>query len=116
MRSLHQLGKCYLLPGVDFVNYTFAGNAMPRKAEYDNVGRLCARVGVQDNEDSSATVSSSSSSEVTLTLEVCRCKKHFPPTIAAALQSCPGRVWTPELVRDQAVARLRESALYVIHF
>ena len=27
--------------------------------------------------------------------------KHLPPTIAAALQSGPGRVWTPVLVRDQ---------------
>ena len=62
VRSLHQLGKCYLLCGVDFMNYIFVGNALPKKAEYDNVCRLCARVGVQDNEDSSATVSSSSSS------------------------------------------------------
>ena len=37
-------------------------------------------------------------------------QEHFPPTIAAAVQSCPGGVWTPELVRDQAVARLHESA------
>ena len=27
--------------------------------------------------------------------------KQFPPTIAAALESRPGRVWTPVLVRDQ---------------
>ena len=59
-----QLGKLCLVPGVDFMNYTFAGNALPRKAEHDNVCRLCARVGVKDNEDSSATVSSSSFSEV----------------------------------------------------
>ena len=57
VRSLHQLGKCYLLPGVDFMNYTF-----PKKAEYDTVCRLGARVGVQDDEDSSATVPPSSSS------------------------------------------------------
>ena len=62
VRYLHQLGKCYLLPGVDFINYTFAGNTFPKKAEYDTVCRLCARVGVQDDGDSSATVSSSSSS------------------------------------------------------
>ena len=62
VRSLHQLGKCYLLPRVDFMNYTFAGNTFPKKAEYDTVCRLCARVGVQDDGDSSATVSSSSSS------------------------------------------------------
>ena len=78
VRSLHQLGKCYLLPGVDFMNYTFAGNT---------VCRLCARVGVQDGGDSSATVSS--------------LPKQLPPAIAAALQSGPGRVWTPVLVRDQ---------------
>ena len=37
LRSLHQLGKCRLLPGVVVMNYTFAGNALPKTAEYDNV-------------------------------------------------------------------------------
>ena len=44
------------LPGVDFMNYTFTGNTFPKKAEHDTVCRLCARVGVQDDGDSSATV------------------------------------------------------------
>ena len=61
LRSLHLLGKCYLLPGEVVMNYTFAGNALPKKAD---VWGLCARVGVQDGEDSSARVSSSSSSDV----------------------------------------------------
>ena len=34
-----------------------------------------------------------------------------PPTIAAALQSSPGRVWTPVLVRDHAEARLRDFCI-----
>ena len=47
--------------------------------------------------------------------QVCRRQKTVPPTIAAALQSNPGRVWTPVLVRDHAVAiRLRESVSYAI--
>ena len=37
VRSLHQLGKCYLLPDVDYMDYTFAGNATPMRAEYDGV-------------------------------------------------------------------------------
>ena len=48
LRSLHQLGKCYILPGVVVMNYMFAGNALSKKAEYDNVCRLCASVGVQN--------------------------------------------------------------------
>ena len=63
VRSLHQLGKCYLLPGVGCMDYTSSGNALPKKSEYDRVCRLCARYGVREGEDSSATVSSSSSSE-----------------------------------------------------
>ena len=52
-----------LLSAVDYMDFTFAGNAMPKKAEYVDVFRLCARVGVRDGEDSSATVSSSFSSK-----------------------------------------------------
>ena len=57
VRTLHPLGRCYLLPGVDYMDYTFAGNATPKRSEYDGVGRLCARDGVRNGEDSSATVS-----------------------------------------------------------
>ena len=63
VRTLHQLGRCYLLPGVDYMDCTFASNAMPKRAGYDGVCRLCAREGLRDGEDSSATVSSSSSSD-----------------------------------------------------
>ena len=63
VRSLHQLGKCYLFPGVDCMDYTLAGNATPKRAECDGVCRLCACDGVRDGEDSSATASSSSSFE-----------------------------------------------------
>ena len=45
------------------MDHTFAGNAMPKRAEYDGVRRLCARDGVREEEDSSSTVSCSSSSE-----------------------------------------------------
>ena len=36
------LAPAHLLPGVDSMDYTFAGNAMPKRAEYDGVCRLCA--------------------------------------------------------------------------
>ena len=60
--SPHQPGKCDLL-GVDNMDHTFAGNAMPKRAEFDGVCRLCARDGVRDGEDSCATVSLPSSPE-----------------------------------------------------
>ena len=61
VRTLHQLGRCYLSPGVDYLDYSFAGKVMPRSPGSDGVCRLCARDGVRDGGDSSATVSSSSS-------------------------------------------------------
>ena len=63
VKTLHQLGRCYLLPGVDYLDFSFLGKAMPRNSEYDCVCRLCAREGVRDGGNSSATVSSSSSSD-----------------------------------------------------
>ena len=56
MRSLHQLGRCYLLPRVDYMDYTSAGIVVPKKSEYDGACRLCAREGLRDGEDLSATV------------------------------------------------------------
>ena len=63
VKTLHQLGRCHRLPGVDYLDYSSMGKAMPRNSEYDCVCRLCAREGVRDGGNSSATVSSSSSSE-----------------------------------------------------
>ena len=63
VRTLHQLGRCYLLPGVDYLDCSFPGKVMPQSAGYNGVCRRCARDGVRDEGDSSATVSSSSSSD-----------------------------------------------------
>ena len=30
IKTLHQLGKCYLLPGVDYLDYSYHGVALPR--------------------------------------------------------------------------------------
>ena len=60
VRIVHQLGRCYILPSVDYMDYTSAGIVVPKNSEFDGVCRLCAREGLQDGEDSSATVSSSS--------------------------------------------------------
>ena len=35
VRTLHQLGRCYLLPGVDYTDCIFAGIVVPKKSEYD---------------------------------------------------------------------------------
>ena len=40
------LASAASFPDVDYMDYTFAGNAMPKRAEYDGVRRLCARNGV----------------------------------------------------------------------
>ena len=47
-RTLHQLGRCYLLPGVGYLDYSFACKVMPRSSGYDGVCRLCAREGVRN--------------------------------------------------------------------
>ena len=91
-RSLQQLGKCYLLSGVDGIIHTLAGNSLSSKAEYDTtVGSALKRV---------YRTMRTRPRRSHHRLGVCRCRK-TPPTIAAALQSSPGRVWTPVLVRDR---------------
>ena len=63
IRTLHRLGACYLLPGVDYLEYEFQGRTVPRSTQYDCVCSLCSRQGVRDGGDSSCTMSSSSSAE-----------------------------------------------------
>ena len=37
VRTLHQLGACYLLLDVDYARYSYAGTVMPLKSEFDVV-------------------------------------------------------------------------------
>ena len=62
IKTLHQLGKCYLLPGVDYLDYSYHGFALPQTSADDCICRLCSREGVKDGGDSSCTGSSSSTS------------------------------------------------------
>ena len=43
IRTLDQLGLCYMLPGVDFLRYTYAGSALPKTSDFDNVCKWCAK-------------------------------------------------------------------------
>ena len=64
IRTLHRLGACYQIPGVDYLEYAFHGKAMPRVEEFDCICKLCARKGIRNQaDDSSQTATSSSSSE-----------------------------------------------------
>ena len=114
VRSLHQLGRCYLLRGVDYMDFPFTGIAMPKKFEYDGVCRLCARDGVRDGEDSSATVSSSSSSRFQLNLSslpitTCgRSRAARPPRPRLEARGCPSPFAMDR--GNTTRRRLRESA------
>ena len=63
VRTLHQLGACYLLPDVDYARYSYSGTVMPLKSEFDVVCTLCSRKGVNKTNESSESQVSSSKSE-----------------------------------------------------
>ena len=64
IRTLHQLGLCYMLPGVDYMRYTYAGSALPGTSDFDNVCKWCAKSpGFNDAEHNSSATDTSSSSE-----------------------------------------------------
>ena len=64
IRTLHQLGLCYMLPGVDYTRYTYAGSALPSTSDFDNVCKWCAKSpGFNDTEHNSSATDTASSSE-----------------------------------------------------
>ena len=64
IRTLHQLGLCYMLPGVDYMRYTYAGSALPSTSDFDSVCKWCAKSpGFNDTEHNSSATDTSSSSE-----------------------------------------------------
>ena len=43
IRVLHYLGRCYMLPGVDYLSFTFGGTTFPDSSAYDTVCKWCAK-------------------------------------------------------------------------
>ena len=40
---VHRLGRCYMLPGVDYLSFSYAGEQFPAFDEYDTVCKWCVR-------------------------------------------------------------------------
>ena len=63
-RVLHYLGRCYMLPGVDYLSFTFGGTTFPDSCAYDTVCKWCAKSAqLKDVPGSSGTNASSSSDD-----------------------------------------------------
>ena len=64
IKVLHMLGECYMLPGMDYMSYQYAGSSFPNADAFDTVCKWCAKVkDFQSDQDSSCTNTSSSSEE-----------------------------------------------------
>ena len=64
IRTVHRLGDCFALPGVDYFDYDYLGLAMPKRAGYDVVCGLCSKKDArQAGTGSSASQSSSSTDQ-----------------------------------------------------
>ena len=60
VRTLHQLGSCYAIPGIDYVHYNHVGTSMPLTTEFDAICKVCSSklpkvVDLSDSESSSST-------------------------------------------------------------
>ena len=63
-RVLHFLGRCCMLPGVDYQSFTFGGTSFPDSSAYDTVCKWCAKSAeLKDVPGSSGTNTSSSSDD-----------------------------------------------------
>ena len=63
IRTLHCLGKCFMVPGVDYQRFSFSGRLAPAASDYDTVCKLCAKSDSKKSKDSSESQTSSSTEE-----------------------------------------------------
>ena len=63
IRVVHCLGRCYMLPGVDYLSFSYAGVHFPASDEYDTVCKWCARATESKADPGSSGTNTSSSSD-----------------------------------------------------
>ena len=63
IRVVHCLGRCYMLPGVDYLSFSYAGLQFPASDDYDTVCKWCARATESKADPGSSGANTSSSSD-----------------------------------------------------
>ena len=63
IRVVHCLGRCYMLPGVDYLSFSYAGLQFPASDEYDTVCKWCAKAQESKADPGSSGTNTSSSSD-----------------------------------------------------
>ena len=63
IRVVHCLGRCYMLPGVDYLSFSYAGLQFPASDEYDTLCKWCAKASESKADPGSSGTNTSSSSD-----------------------------------------------------
>ena len=63
IRVVHCLGRCYMLPEVDYLSFIYAGEQFPASDAYDCVCKWCARASQSKADPGSSGTNTSSSSD-----------------------------------------------------
>ena len=63
IKVLHRLGQCFMLPGVDFMSYEYAGSTFPDSSSDETVCKWCAKSKDFHSDPDSLCSNTSSSSE-----------------------------------------------------
>ena len=63
IRTVHRLGDCFALPGVDYFDYDYLGLAMPKRTTYDVICGLCSKKDARQTRTGSSASQSSSSTD-----------------------------------------------------
>ena len=63
IRVVHCLGRCYMLPGVDYLSFSYTGVQFPASDQFDSVCKWCARAQEPEADPGSSGTNTSSSSD-----------------------------------------------------
>ena len=63
IRTLHRLGQCYMIPGMDYMRFSYAGTILPSTSDFDIVCKWCSKSGGFVGDQNSSDTNTSSSSD-----------------------------------------------------
>ena len=105
MRTLHRLGQCYMIPGMDYMRFSCAGTILSSTSDFDMVCKWCSKSAGFVGEQNSSATNTSLRPPATSTVETWEPgRSHEEAQCLSSRPKLPREVWAShslEIVDEQ---------------